>query len=121
MKTAIIQIVEKELTNIKNPALFVSILRLLVPPSIVLREWEYGLKGQKFPCWTIAKHPPSNTEIAYCEFGFGPSRPWGLVFSSGKNMQMGQRHSWFSTLEEAMKASCAWGQSLTSYDPLLST
>ena len=36
-------------------------------------------------------------EIAYCEFGFGPKYPWGLVSSSAEHPNMGIDSDWFQT------------------------
>ena len=47
----------------------------------------------------IAK--PSNTGIAYCEFGFGPASPWGLVFLSGASqMSIGMDSGWYGSFME---------------------
>ena len=55
----------------------------------------------------MLEHSPSNTAIAYCEQGFGPSDPWGLAFLSGEHMGIGMDCGWFSTLESAMRDSMA--------------
>jgi hypothetical protein len=54
----------------------------------------YGPPGQKYTCWTVLEHRPSNTGIAYCEEGFGPSFPWGLIFLSGPHMNIGMDAGW---------------------------
>jgi hypothetical protein len=56
----------------------------------------------------VLEHPPSNTGIAYCAQGFGPSDPWGIVFLSGELTGIGMDSAWFSTLESAMRESMAW-------------
>ncbi len=38
---------------------------------------------------------PSNTGIAYCEFGFGPRNPWGLVFLSRGSI--GMDSAWYES------------------------
>jgi len=81
---------------------------LLVCPHPVERDWDYGRPGETYTCWTVIEHPQSNTGVAYCERGFGPRRPWGLVFLSGPHMGMGQDSNWFASLEEAVKESHAW-------------
>lgn len=77
-------------------------------PYTVERGWDYGKISERFICWTVLEHPPSNTAIAYCEQGFGPSNPWGLVFLTGEQMGIGMDSGWFSTLESAMRDSMAW-------------
>lgn len=83
---------------------------LLVTPRCEDRGWDYGEIGQTYPCWIVAEHPSSNTAIAYCEHGFGPKNPWGLLFllPSGPCSSMGMDSSWFSHFDECIKDSFAW-------------
>lgn len=101
-------IVSKELAVITDSALLNRIRQLLVSPYPVERDWDYGRIGEKFTCWTVLEHALSNTAIAYCEQGFGPSEPWGLVSLSGEHTGIGMDCSWFATLESAMRESMAW-------------
>jgi len=101
-------IVGKELACINDSALLSRIRQLLIKPYAVEQDWDYGRDGERFTCWTVLEHSPSNTGIAYCQQGFGPSDPWGLVFLSGKHMGIGMDSSWFPTLESAMRESMAW-------------
>ena len=65
----------------------------------------------------VLKHQHSDTGIAYCEQGFGPSDPWGLVFLSGDHMGIGMDSGWFSTLESAMRESMGWdGENPENYE-----
>lgn len=101
-------LVRKELDHISDSLLLKQINKLLVTPYPVERDWDYGKIGERFTCWTVLEHPPCNTGIAYCEQGFGPSDPWGLVFLSGEHMGIGMDSGWFQTLESAMRESMAW-------------
>jgi hypothetical protein len=101
-------IVGKELACISDRALLSRIQQLLVKPYAVERDWDYGGDGERFTCWTVLEHSPTNTAIAYCEQGFGPSYPWGLVSLSGESGGIGMDSAWFSTLESAMRVSMAW-------------
>ncbi len=101
-------LVQRELAQLSDPALLTRIKELLVSPYPVERAWDYGRFGEKFVCWTVLEHRPSNTAIAYCEQGFGPSDPWGLVFISGEHVGIGMDSGWFATLESAMRDSMAW-------------
>ena len=105
---AVSSLVRKELDQITDPALLSRIRELLVTPYPIERDWDYGTVGERFTCWTVLEHSPSNTAIAYCEKGFGPSDPWGLVFLSGDHMGIGMDSGWFSTLESAMRESKGW-------------
>ena len=104
-------LVSEKLTGIADAALLARILELLVVPYPVERDWDYGRVDERFTCWTVLEHPPSNTWIAYCPQGFGPSDPWGLIFLSGERMGIGMDSAWFSTLESAMRDSMAWNGS----------
>jgi hypothetical protein len=58
----------------------------LGPPNPVMRGWDYGTDDEAYPCWSLLEHKASNTGIAYCESGFGPGSPWGLVFSGSRGV-----------------------------------
>jgi hypothetical protein len=100
--------VEQELKQISDGKLVNRIRELLATPYPVERAWDYGSRGEHFVCWTVLEHHPSNTGIAYCLQGFGPSYPWGLVSLSGSHMNIGMDSPWFASLEDAMRASMAW-------------
>jgi len=101
-------LVDAELARIPDSTLAARIRELLVPPYPVEREWDYGSPGQTYTCWTVLEHPDSNTGIAFCEEGFGPTFPWGLVFLTGEYVSIGMDSAWFDTLEETMLNSMAW-------------
>jgi hypothetical protein len=102
------RLVDRELTSVRDPALLDVIRNLRVEPYVVERDWDYGAPGQQYPCWTVFEHQPSNTGVAYCEQGFGPAYPWGLVFLSGPHMNIGSDSGWFATIEDAVRESMAW-------------
>jgi len=106
--TNISDLVEQELRRISDGKLLNRIRELLVTPYPVEREWDYGPHDQRFVCWTVLEHQPSNMGIAYCSEGFGPSYPWGLVFLSGDHMSIGMDCGWHESLEAAMRESAAW-------------
>ena len=101
-------LVSEDLMRITDAALLARTRELLVVPYPVERDWDYGRVGERFNCWTVLEHPPSNTGIAYSSQGFGPSHPWGLIFLSGEHMGVGMDSAWFSTLESAVRDSMAW-------------
>jgi hypothetical protein len=102
------QRIERELTAIHDPSLLDLVRKLLVEPYAVERDWDYGAPGQRYVCWTVLEHPPSGTGVAYCEEGFGPNFPWGLVFLSGPHMNMGMDSARLASLEDAVRGSWAW-------------
>jgi hypothetical protein len=104
----VVSLVNEELVRVADAALLARIRELLVVPHPVERDWDYGRVGERFTCWMVLEHSPSNTGIAYCAQGFGPSDPWGLIFLSGEHMAIGMDSAWFPTLESAMRDSMAW-------------
>ena len=95
-------LIEAELSRLQDQRVVSHIRSLLVPPSSILREWDYGAPEESYPCWAVLDHAKSNTGIAYCEFGFGPRSPWGLVALSGSsNMSIGMDCGWFQSFIEA--------------------
>jgi hypothetical protein len=95
----VVILVEAELGKIKDPVVLTALQRILVEPEIREMDWNYGWEGQTYPCWVIARDQTVDTELVYCEYGFGPKAPWGLVFISYNSM--GMDSGWFSTLEDA--------------------
>jgi hypothetical protein len=95
--------VERELECIRDARVLRHIRELLVEPEVVFRAWDYGEPGEKFPCWAVLKHTRSETGIAYCEYGFGPRNPWGLVSleASENRGSMGMDSEWFTCFLDA--------------------
>ncbi len=74
----------------------------------MLRDWDYGVEGEQYVCWDVLEHHASGTGIAYCESGFGPRSPWGLVWlEHSKNMSIGMDSGWFTTFLQAYFESAA--------------
>lgn len=97
-----------ELAKITDASVRDAIAPWLVNPRSELRDWDYGTDGQTFQCWIVLDHPPSNTCIAYCDDGFGPAAPWGLLCIAGAFLSMGMDSGWFKYFEDAFRASKAW-------------
>jgi hypothetical protein len=105
------KIIETELAKIKNPQVLEVIRKVSVPLRCEVRPWDYGEPDTKYPCWIFAEHQTSNTAFAYCDKGFGPRCPWGLLWISGEYLNMGMDSSWFSLLENLVQDSRAWPDS----------
>jgi hypothetical protein len=97
------ELVKEQLGNIEDDIVRAAIAALVVEPFCQHRQWDYG--PEMYPCWVVAEHPASDTRYVYCEKGFGPSPPWGIVSASGLEMGMGS--GWFRTLEDAFYESWA--------------
>jgi hypothetical protein len=95
-------LIESELSEIKDQRVLCDIRSLLVTPEPQMRPWDYGMPGEAYPCWIVLAEKSSNTGIAYCESGFGPAMPWGLLFLQGSaHMSMGMDSSWFERFLDA--------------------
>src|SRR5262245_19220074 len=94
-------LVEDELARVANTRVKTHIRSLLIEPTPMLRDWNYGVEGQQYVCWNVLEHHPSNTGIAYCESGFGPGAPWGLVGLRGSNMSIGMDSNWYANFLQA--------------------
>ena len=102
-------LIESELAAVSDPRVIQQIRKLLVEPYVELRNWDYGEPGQQYPCWIVFRDMQSRTEIAYCEYGFGPRCPWGLVSSADEEQHrsMGMDSGWFTTFLDAFFESTA--------------
>jgi hypothetical protein len=99
---SLIELIEGELSVLKDPRVINHIRGLLVPPEPQMRAWDYGKPGDAFPCWLVLAEKSSNTGIAYCDSGFGPAMPWGLLFLQGdRHMSMGMDSGWFDHFIDA--------------------
>ena len=100
--TTVSALIEDELHRLDDPRVVDHVRSLLVPPQVQMRPWDYGAANDTYPCWLAFAHRPSNTGIAYCEFGFGPAHPWGLLFLEGSaHMSMGMDSGWFEHFLDA--------------------
>src|SRR5262249_17538203 len=102
-------LIEGELAGVSDARVIQHILGMLVEPHVVFRNWDYGEPGQQYPCWFVLKDAQSSGEIAYCEYGFGPRCPWGLVSSADEEQyrSMGMDSGWFMTFLDAFFESFA--------------
>jgi hypothetical protein len=92
-------LVEDELARMADAWVGSHIRSLLTEPKPVLRDWDYGEEGQQYVCWIVLEDHASKTGIAYCENGFGPTAPWGLI--GLEDSSMGMDSSWYTTFLQA--------------------
>jgi hypothetical protein len=102
-------LIEDELTTLSDARVIAHIRKALVEPYTVLCNWDYGKPGQQYPCWMVFKDARSGTEMAYCDHGFGPRNPWGLLSfrCEGGQRHMGMDTSWLTTFLDAFFESTA--------------
>lgn len=95
--------IDSELAQLTDQRVVTYIQALRNQPIVSMRRWDYGQKGERYPCWTVLSHSASNTGIAYCGHGFGPRSPWGLVFLGDEegSTSMGMESSWYPTFLQA--------------------
>jgi hypothetical protein len=102
-------IVQNELAKIADARVRDRIRSFLVSPYAVDGEWDYGKPGQTYICWIVLEHRESETGIAYCEEGFGPAMPWGLMWLAGSHRhRIGMDSGWYDALEDVFRESRAW-------------
>jgi hypothetical protein len=78
----------------------------LIEPVLHDVPWDYGREHETFPCWIVADLRPSVPYVvAYCEHGFGPDDPFGVI--DGDLSSMGMDAQWFKSLEPALRC-IAW-------------
>jgi hypothetical protein len=100
-------LIEGELAIVRDSRVVAHIRGMLVEPYQLLRSWDYGQPGQQYPCWMVLNDIHSGAEIGYCEHGFGPGCPWGLVSSSPDYPNMGMDSGWYRTFLDAFFESFA--------------
>ena len=81
---------------------------LLVEPQLQHREQPDADLGARYPAWLVARSRDYPIGLAYSEFGFGPSTPWGYV--SVNHLSLGDPSQWFANLRDAFAASGIWRQ-----------
>ena len=104
---AIEALVEREIERIEQPDLVALAQSLRTSPRLEHRPWDYGEEGQTYPCWIAFVHQPSNTAVAYCSEGFGPTYPWGRL-SLIEPRSMGMDSQWFASVEDALRNCAVW-------------
>jgi hypothetical protein len=102
------RLVNAEIDRIRQSELIGVIRDHLVEPRMELREWDYGEHEKQFECWIVCEDRQSKIAIAYCDQGFGPTYPWGLLFLEGEHLSMGMDCGWFASLEDAVRESGIW-------------
>jgi len=93
-------LIEAELIRVHDTRVVAHIRTMLIEPHAILRGWDYGRRGQQYLCWMVLKDTATGAEVGYCEDGFGPKNPWGLV-GSGEDKSMGMDSGWFPSFMEA--------------------
>ena len=99
-------LVESELARFRFNDVKEAFEKTLTAPERQEREWEYGPGGTSFECWVVAR-VSHEWGIAYCQFGYGPSSPWGVV-NLHDQTYFGPDSCWYARLEDAFIAAVPW-------------
>lgn len=103
----LVKLVEDELRMVRDSAVRDQIQALLVNPAKRDCRWDYwewdkAKYEETYPCWTVMTDTAGGRlAIVYCEHGFGPACPWGLIRMDEDTPSMGQDSGWSSTFLEA--------------------
>jgi hypothetical protein len=107
--------VEAELAAFPDARVVAAIRRHMIAPRVEMRPWDYGAAEDRLPCWIVLDGLLNGVVIAYCEQGFGPAKPWGLLWSSACDEEtesdaMGMDFSWFCSLAGAFLDTWSGGE-----------
>jgi hypothetical protein len=100
-KTEILDLIEAELVDFSDVEIIDFIKTHLIDPAPLDLAWDYGEPDVKFRGWSVLEDAITGTRIVYCEQGFGPTNPWGLVSCYVETPSMGQDTGWFTTFLDA--------------------
>jgi hypothetical protein len=114
-----------QLATVTDPGRLAALRTLLLAePRREERDWDYGEPGERYPYWVVAEAPDRRIMLVYCEQGFGPEFPWGVLFNdpSGQaapeELTLGMDAQWNWYLEEAFVRSGLWPGRLGLDEPL---
>ncbi len=100
-RATIQQLVDTQLASITEPGRRDALSALLVVPECQSRSWDYGAEDERYSCWLVARISEFEIGIVYCERGFGPGNPWGIV--SLRDDAMGPDGAWHESLDQAFR------------------
>jgi hypothetical protein len=93
---------DDDLRNLRDPRVRASIQACRVPtPTPIRLGWDYGKPGDTFDGWLVFEDPSERTGIVYCDAGFGPKTPWGLIITGESCPSMGMDSGWFRRFVQA--------------------
>jgi len=108
------RLVAEQLALVRRPERRRALESLLVEPREEWREWDYGEPGEGFAYWVVGEALEQGIVLAYCEHGFGPQFPWGILFVDAPGQVSPEPHTlgmdaqWNWYLEEAFVRAGLW-------------
>jgi len=111
----ITQLVENEIAKIDQLELIEVIQNHRTTPRVESREWNYGYAS--YDCWILIENSKLNCAIAFCESGFDPESPFGVLAAHRGDLSMGMDSEWYLSLEDAVRNSSLWnGENPPGYE-----
>jgi hypothetical protein len=103
-RTPLLNLIDADLRLAPDPSARDEMKALILEePCLMSCAWDYGAPGETYPCWKVAGSTATGrVGVVYCEHGFGPEFPWGLIWLNQPVPDMGQDSGWFRTLREAL-------------------
>jgi hypothetical protein len=105
---AISKLIEAELVAYGDVEIVTFIRQYLVGPRPITLAWDYGWNSETmqpadvtYPAWSVLEDLIAGAKVVYCEHGFGPSCPWGLVSPDSEIPSMGMDSGWFTSFLSA--------------------
>jgi hypothetical protein len=101
---AISKLIEAELVAYGDVEIIDFIRQNLVGPRQITLEWDYGPDPDApvtYVGWVVLEDLVAGARVVYCEHGFGPSCPWGLVSLDSDIPNMGMDSGWFTSFLNA--------------------
>jgi hypothetical protein len=95
----ILNLIEVELTKVREISRRENLRTVLVPLQMLSLKWEYGKPDERFECWLVGMSSDGQKRLLYCDCGFGPTYPWGIV--SNDSDWLGMDSQWHEALEDA--------------------
>jgi hypothetical protein len=93
---------EDDLRDLRDPRVRAGIQAFRLPtPAPIRLAWDYGKPGETFDGWLVVDDPGQGTGIVYCDQGFGPTNPWGLIATDQTCPSMGMDSGWFRRFLDA--------------------
>jgi len=113
--TEITRIVAEHVARIVDADLRDEVARVLIEPMLREVPWNYGEDGETLACWIIADLRPAKPDVlAYCDRGFGPGYPFGILDADLPSM--GTDGQWFLTLEDGLRVAFGGRYALAEVD-----
>lgn len=101
-------LIERQIASLAQRELAELIRALCVPLRWERRFWNYGEPEQVFFCCVFAEHQASGVSFVYCENGFGPDYPWGMLSAAADDRSMGLDGQWYASIEDVFRGSGVW-------------